>query len=496
MRGRVPQQGARRIEVDEQREEIRKRSRERATSNLVAGNLAYVIYTSGSTGTPKGVAIQHSSVAVFLHWAKSFFTDEEIARVLASTSICFDISVIELFFPLAFGGKIVMMENALQLSQTRDDYGITFLNSVSSILRELLEMDAIPESVRTVGFAGEAVPRDLAIKICKLPFIKRACDLYGPTEDTIYSAVSELNQYENVTIGRPIWDTRAYILGKHLELCPAGILGELMLTGEGLARGYFGRGDLTAEKFIPNPYNHAAGERMYRTGDVAKWLEDGRIEYLGRRDEQVKIRGHRIEIAEIEWALGQRPSIRQAAVAVKQDPAGGKMLVAYVVSDEPVNSIQLKESLRRTLPDYMVPAFIVRLQQMPFTANGKLNRKNLPDVEVEADKPHYQAPSNDLERELIRIWEEILKRQDIGTTENFFELGGHSLLATQVTSKLRKQMGLDVPLQAMFKGPTVRELAQVVEQMKNNGAGSSMPAIRKMARGRVTTAERPRSREE
>jgi fengycin family lipopeptide synthetase D len=235
---------------------------------------------------------------------------------------------------------------------------------------------------------------------------------------------------------------------------------------------------------------------MYRTGDVAKWLEDGRIEYLGRRDEQVKIRGHRIEIAEIEWALGQRPSIRQAAVAVKQDPSGGKMLVAYVVSDEPVNSIQIKESLRRTLPDYMVPAFIVRLQQMPFTANGKLNRKNLPDVEVEADKPHYQAPSNDLERELIRIWEEILKRQDIGTTENFFELGGHSLLATQVTSKLRKQMGLDVPLQAMFKGPTVRELAQVVEQMKNNGAGSSMPAIRKMARGRVTTAERPRSIEE
>ena len=489
MRKILAGRGVRQIEVDAHREQIGARSKYNPSRTAGAGNLAYVIYTSGSTGNPKGVAIGHSSLATFLFWARSFFSDDELGTVLASTSICFDISVIEIFFPIAFGGTSVLVENALQLAQDNGENKITFLNTVSSVLRELLELAAVPESVRTVGFAGEAVPRDLKNKVCELPFVKRVCDLYGPTEDTVYSTVSELSMDEDITIGRPIWHTRAYIRGDQLELCPVAVIGELMLSGEGLARGYVGRGDLTAEKFIPDPDSKTGGERMYRTGDAARWREDGKIEYLGRRDEQVKIRGHRIELAEIEAALGQHPSVRQAAVAVKQDLSAGLTLVAYVVADDEVSTNQLKDSLRQKLPEYMLPTLIVRLERMPLTPNAKLDRKNLPEAELEADTRQYQAPGSELERALAHIWGQVLKRGAIGVTENFFELGGHSLLATQVLSRLRKQMGLDVPLQALFKGPTVRELARVVEQIKRNGAESSMPAMRPIARRIIPARE-------
>ena len=491
MREILPGGSAKQIEIDTLRDQISSGSIENPARKAVTENLAYVIYTSGSTGNPKGVAIRHSSLAVFLLWARSFFSDEELAAVLASTSICFDISVIEIFFPIAFGGKLVLVENALQLAQAHNDEGITFLNTVSSILRELLELDAVPETVQTVGFAGEAVPEDLKNMVCELPFVRRACDLYGPTEDTVYASVCELTRDEDITIGRPIWRARASIRGKHLELCPVSVIGELMLSGEGLARGYVGRGDLTAEKFIPDPDSQVGGERMYRTGDTARWRDDGKIEYLGRRDEQLKIRGHRIELAEIEGALRQHPSVRQAAVAAKQDLSAGLRLVAYVVADEQLNTNELKNFLKQTLPEYMLPAVIMKLERMPLTANGKLDRKNLPEVGLEADARQYQAPGNELERELVRIWGQVLKRGTIGVTENFFELGGHSLLATQVLSKLRKQMGLDVPLQALFKGPTIRELALVVEHMKNSGDESSLPAIVRMPRRTARATSEP-----
>ncbi|HKQ09534.1 MAG TPA: non-ribosomal peptide synthetase, partial [Blastocatellia bacterium] len=474
-------EGARAIDLNAECESISGGSGDNPARQAVAENLAYTIYTSGSTGTPKGVAIRHASLTVFLLWARSFFSDEELARVLASTSICFDISVIEIFFPLAFGGKVIVVENALDLSQGQDVHGVTYLNVVSSAARELLELDAVPASVRTVGFAGEAVPSDLATKICELPFIKRVCDLYGPTEDTVYSTVSELHEDGDITIGRPIWQTRAYILGKDFELCPVGVLGELMLAGDGQARGYVGRGDLTAGKFIPNPYGVAAGERMYRTGDIAKWRDDGKIEYLGRGDDQIKLRGYLIELAEVEGALRQWPGIRQAAVVLKQDASAGKHLVAYVTADEPIDASQIRSHLRQTLPEYMVPALIVQLPQMPLTANGKLDRKSLPDVEIESGQ-QYQAPGNETERELVRIWEEVLKRERIGVVDDFFDLGGHSLLATQVISKLRKRMGFDVPLQELFKASTVKEFARIVDNIRHNGGGASMPAMRRMAR--------------
>src|SRR2546427_15370 len=297
-------------------------------------NLAYVIYTSGSAGKPKGVAIEHFSAATFLLWAHSVFTKEELTGVLASTSICFDLSVFELFAPLTCGGKIILAENALALPGLSAASEVTLINTVPSAMAELVRLNGIPPSVRTVNLAGEALSTSLVQQIYETTSAKRVYDLYGPSEDTTYSTYALRTPHGPKTIGRPISNARVYVLDGHMNPVPIGIPGQLYIGGDGLARGYFNRPDLTAEKFIPDPFSGSPGARLYNTGDLARYLPDGNIEFIGRVDNQVKLRGFRIELGEIESVLVQHPEVQAAAAIVREDTPGAKRLVAYIVPEK------------------------------------------------------------------------------------------------------------------------------------------------------------------
>ena len=298
-------------------------------SDVRPDHLAYVLFTSGSTGRPKGVALEHRSVTTFVHWAREVFTAEQLSGVLLSTSVCFDLSVFEIFVTLSAGGKVIVAENALYLPGLPEREEVTLINTVPSAMAELVRMGGLPASVETVNLAGEALADSLVEDIYASTGVKQVYNLYGPTEDTTYSTYTLVSRGEPVTIGRPIANTQAYILDQGLQLVPIGVQGELYLAGEGLARGYYGRDDLTEERFIANPYR--AGGRMYRTGDVCKWRADGNIQYLGRADFQVKLRGFRIELGEIEAVLDRHPSVRQSVVTIREDEPGLQRIVSYIV---------------------------------------------------------------------------------------------------------------------------------------------------------------------
>ena len=273
-----------------------------------------MLFTSGSTGRPKGVAIEHRNVAAFVYWAQQVFTLRELAGVLLSTSICFDLSVFETFVPLSVGGKVIVVENALFLPSLAFRDEVTLINTVPSAIAELLRMGGVPESVATVNLAGEALPDALVEEIYATTKAERVYNLYGPTEDTTYSTFTLVRRGSTVTIGKPVANSQAYILDKEGKPVPIGVPGELFLAGEGLARGYYGRSDLTSERFIANPYSDGSNSRMYRTGDLARYLPDGNIDYLGRVDHQVKLRGFRIELGEIETVLLQHPDLARVVV--------------------------------------------------------------------------------------------------------------------------------------------------------------------------------------
>jgi len=301
---------------------------------VTPANLAYVIYTSGSTGKPKGVAIEHHSTVVMLAWAKEVFTPAQIAGVLASTSICFDLSVFEFFVPWSWGGKVILVENALHIPTLQTDSEVTLINTVPSAMNELVKTNNIPASVRVVNLAGEPLQKTLVQQIYQQETIQQVFNLYGPSEDTTYStfALIEKDAEESPSIGRPIANTQVYVLDRNEQPVPIGIYGELYLGGEGLARGYFNRPELTANKFIPNPFSHHLKDRLYKTGDLVRYRSDGNLEFLGRIDNQVKIRGFRIELGEIEAVLNQDSTVREAVVIAREDEPGDKRLVAYIVS--------------------------------------------------------------------------------------------------------------------------------------------------------------------
>ncbi|HEX2091721.1 MAG TPA: amino acid adenylation domain-containing protein, partial [Longimicrobiaceae bacterium] len=343
-------------------------------------NLSHVIFTSGSTGRPKGVMVRHGSVSVLLHWLRETVTDEERGRMLFSTSVSFDVSVAEIFGALCWGGTLVLVENALDLPRVAQ-HGVRLVTTVPSAAAELLRSGAIPQSVRAFNLAGEALPASLARDLYGLGHVEVVRNLYGPTEDTTYSTYSRVEPgTEQVRIGRPLAGTRAYVLDRHLQAVPAGVVGELYLAGEGLARGYVARPELTAERFLPDPLGGGGGERMYRTGDRARWTVDGELEYLGRIDHQVKVRGFRIELGEIEVALREQPGVRDAVVVVWEGAGGDRLLAGYVVPERgaEVGTAELRARLRATLPEYMVPASFTLLEGLPVTASGKVDRRGLP----------------------------------------------------------------------------------------------------------------------
>jgi acyl carrier protein len=341
--------------------------------------------------------------------------------------------------------------------------------------------------VRTINLAGEPLTSALADAIYAKTLVERVYDLYGPSEDTTYSTYALRSLGGPATIGRPIANTRTYILDRSLSPVPIGVPGELYIGGAGLARGYLNRPELTAEKFVPDPFSQMEGERLYRTGDLCRYLPDGNIEFLGRLDHQVKIRGFRIELGEIESVLLDHSSVREAVVVAREDGSDQKRLVAYVAGDEGAIDIPvLREHLRSKLPEYMVPSAFMVLESLPLSSNGKIDRKALPAPDassiIGSQSGEYSAPRTPVEEALCEIWREVLHREQVGIHDNFFELGGHSLLATQVISRIRKTFDVELPLRALFEHPTVAALAMQLQLLSRAGAAKRLPPINRAER--------------
>ena len=416
---------------------ISRERRENLKNQATAASLAYMIYTSGSTGLPKGVMIEHGNAVEFLSWVHSVFMQADLAGVIASTAICFDLSIFELFAPLTSGGRVILLENALTLSDLDPALEPTLINTVPSVMVELLRLGGFPASIRTVNLAGEPLRTSLVQEIYERSSARQVYDLYGPSEATTYSTYTYRPADGHQTIGRPIGNTQIYILDPHLNPVPIGVVGELHIGGDGLARGYLNRPELTAEKFIGNPFSNDSAARLYKTGDRGRYLPDGNIEFLGRMDNQVKIRGYRIELGEIETVLGQHPAIREAAVLARDDtpedsavsPETDKRLVAYVVTRQDTSTNELRSFLKQKLPEFMVPSAFVCLDSLPLTASGKVDRKALPapDQSRSESGQSYTAPRTPVEELLAGIWGEVLKVDKVGIHDNFFELGGRTL---------------------------------------------------------------------
>jgi amino acid adenylation domain-containing protein len=440
-------------------------------------NLAYVIYTSGSTGKPKGVAIEHHSTVTLLFWSKTIFTPEQLAGVLASTSLSFDLSVFELFVPLSWGGKVILVENALSLPALSDEVGVTLINTVPSAISELVKINCLPTSVQVVNLAGEQLSHQLVQKIYQIDTIRQVFNLYGPSEDTTYSTFALIRSNDSPTIGCPIANTKIFILDKYLQPTPMSVPGELHIGGAGLARCYLNCPELTAEKFIPNFLSDDKNARIYKTGDLARYLPDGNIEYLGRIDNQVKIRGFRIELGEIETVLSQHPAVRENVVIVLEEFPNNKRLIAYLVPnpEQVFDNLELRRFLKQKLPDYMIPSAFVTLEALPLTQNGKLDRRTLSQWSVnrEVSEKNFVAPRTPEEELLAGIWASVLGVQQVGVHDNFFELGGHSLLATQVMSRLRDTFAVELPLRLLFESPTIAELSNQIEAFRGEQSGDT-----------------------
>nr|WP_232911560.1 syringopeptin non-ribosomal peptide synthetase SypB [Pseudomonas syringae] len=436
---------------------------------LTSAHLAYLIYTSGSTGMPKGVMIEHRNTVNFLTWAHVAFEGSALEKTLFSTSLNFDLAVYECFAPLTSGGSINVVKNVLELQHGNHDIGL--INTVPSALKALLEINGLPGSVHTVNVAGEALKRNLVESLFEKTGVQRLCNLYGPSETTTYSSWVAMDREDGFAphIGRPVGNTRFYLLDEQQQLVPRGMPGEIYIGGAGVARGYLNRDDLTAERFLKDPFSLSPDARMYRTGDLGRYLPDGNIEYLGRNDDQVKIRGFRIELGEIETSLNKHPQVQEAVVVAREDVPGETRLVAYFTPSDPTvlpESSDLRTYLQGLLPDYMLPAAYMPLDAWPLTPNGKLDRKALPAPDSSAFTSRaYEAPVGDVEIRLAALWAELLNVEKVGRHDHFFELGGHSLLAVSLIERMR-QADLEADVQVLFGHPTLIQVAASVGKVK------------------------------
>ncbi|MDQ2870861.1 MAG: amino acid adenylation domain-containing protein [Acidobacteriota bacterium] len=480
------------VRVDADRVDIEREAAENPGPRASPESLAYVIYTSGSTGVPKGVAIEHHSTVALLCWAREAYSSHELGGVLASTSICFDLSVFELFAPLSAGGTVILAENALHLPDLPAAGEVRLVNTVPSAIAQLVGIGALPDSVSTVNLAGEPLSTSLVREILRSGRVGRVFDLYGPSEDTTYSTWGLRSPEGPATIGRPLPNKRAYILDSRLEPVPVGVPGDLFVAGAGVARGYLNRPEMTAERFLADPFR--PGARMYRTGDRARFLEDGQIQFLGRLDNQVKIRGYRIELGEIEQALSGHPAVNTAVVVARSDDGADKRLVAYVQASgsAPADALELREFLRRSLPAYMLPSQFVSVESFPLTPNGKIDRAALPEPgRIAAAADRFVAPGSPVERALAEMWEEVLRVERVSLGDDFFELGGHSLLATSLVSRIRQHFDMELPLRALFENPTIASLAVEIERERSANLSGTSRAIAPIGRSarRVKSSE-------
>ncbi|WP_313917195.1 non-ribosomal peptide synthetase [Tahibacter sp.] len=447
-----------------------------------ADALAYIIYTSGSTGRPKGVCIEHRQAAALIGWAQSVYDADALSGVLAATSICFDLSVFELFVPLCSGGRIVLVENPLDFEGIANAPELRLINTVPSAVKALLEENAIPSSVRIVNLAGEPLPEALVKEIYLRTPAEAVYNLYGPSEDTTYSTVALIGRDKPgaPSIGKAVSNGQVYVLDRFLEPAPVGVVGEVYCGGAGVTRGYWNRPDLTAERFIADPFLDVPGARLYRTGDLARWTEEGELEFLGRADFQVKVRGLRIELGEIQARLLDMDLLEEAVVTVRDDGRGDKQLLAYVVPfDATMPQSELfsacRSHLAEQLPDYMIPSVFVALKALPLTPNGKIDRAALPPP-PENPAPDYVAPESDLDVRLARLWQDVLQLPTaVSMKANFFDLGGHSILAMRLLGRVRQELDIVVHPKNLFSGATLEDFSRLVAQ----GGERAPPPLRR-----------------
>ncbi|MBE9162160.1 non-ribosomal peptide synthetase [Tychonema sp. LEGE 06208] len=483
-----------------------------------SSNLAYVIYTSGSTGQPKGVQISHASAVNFLSSMRQQLAIADRDVWLAVTSLSFDIAALELFLPITTGSRVVVASrevtsNGEKLLETLTNSGTTIMQATPASWKMLLAAGWPGNNQLKILCGGEALPRQLANQL----LLRGAAvwNLYGPTETTIWSTLYQVDRKdESVSIGRPIANTQIFILDRYLMPVPVGVFGELHIGGAGLSRGYLNRPELTAEKFISNPFtkneiyasfilnssSFILSERLYKTGDLARYLPDGNIEFMGRSDHQVKVRGFRIELGEIEAVLSQYPAVREAIALVREDNPGDKRLVAYIVVNSalrggqgdtaPTNSEfinHLRVFLKQKLPQYMIPSAFVLLEAMPLTPNGKIDRRSLraPDTNTAEFESNFTDPRTPEEQLIAEIWAEVLGLERVGIHDNFFELGGHSLLATQAIARLREAFQVEVPLRSLFESPTVATVTESLLQYRAEQTLKAPPIDRASREGEL-----------
>ena len=438
------------------------------------GDPAYVIYTSGSTGTPKGVVVPHRAVVNFLGsmaWAPGLTADDVLVAV---TTLSFDIAVLELHLPLMLGATVVITSrddtrDGAALAALLERHCATVMQATPATWRLLLAAGWRGSAPFKALVGGETLPADLADQL--LARGVQLWNMYGPTETTVWSTCARITgSSAGITIGRPIANTLVRVLGPRNELCPVGVPGELCIGGAGVALGYWNRPELTAERFVPDPYRHSPWAVLYRTGDRARWRADGTLEHLGRLDYQVKLRGFRIEPGEIESVIARHKGVREVAVVAREDAPGDPRLVAYLASENPPAGLadELRALLRATVPEYMIPAHIVTLQALPRTDNGKLDRKALPAPEAaeNAERDAGIAPRTPTEQMVLGVFRDALKRSDFGVSGNFFDLGGHSLAAARMMLRLRAASGRDLPSRLLFERQTVSALAEAIDALE------------------------------
>ncbi|OBZ12711.1 non-ribosomal peptide synthetase [Bacillus sp. FJAT-26390] len=435
-------------------------------------DLAYIIYTSGTTGKPKGVMIEHRSIANTLLWRKAAYLFSPEDRTLVFLSFAFDAFVSTFFTPLLAGSSVLLAKaveakDPSALKRLIATNRITHFSAVPAMFLAILDVIDREEamSLKAVTLGGEKVTEDVVNRARSINRNLELINEYGPTENSVITTcLRHVEDGRRITIGTPIANTQVWILGSDRQLQPVGAAGELCISGEGIARGYLNQPELMEQHFVPNPFAEGAG-LLYLTGDLARWSEDGQIEFVERIDHQVKIRGYRIELGEIEAVLRKQPAIKDAAVLAVQDGAGSKQLCAYVTVEEGAEwgEASLRKALGTELPSYMNPAYVMRLERLPYTPNGKLDRKALPLPEASLGGRAYTAPETLLEAQLQPIWEQILQVEKIGVTEDFFQLGGHSLKAMLLAARVQKELQTDIPLKALFEHPTIRGIACFIE---------------------------------
>ncbi|MEM7580133.1 MAG: amino acid adenylation domain-containing protein, partial [Cyanobacteria bacterium P01_A01_bin.80] len=487
--------GLKTVCLDSEWELIDQQSWENPTSDVTAENLAYVIYTSGSTGTPKGVAVPHRAVnrlvcnTNYLRLEASDADGDQL-RIAQASNISFDAATFEVWGCLLHGSRLVAIPQDVLLSSPQNfatyirqqEIDVLFLttalfNQIASVVPQTFK------DLQHLLIGGEAIDPKSVKTVLRNGAPKRLLHVYGPTESTTFSCWYLMEDVEegakNIPIGRPISNTQIYILNSQLQPVSIGIPGELYIGGDGLARGYLNRRELTEERFIPNPFDGEGGSRLYKTGDKARYLPDGNIEFLGRVDNQVKIRGFRIELGEIETLLSQHPDVSQAVVIVREDIPGDKRLVAYIVPHQKLSadSKALKGFLEEKLPHYMVPTAFIILESLPLTPNGKVDRRNLPECgSMRPDlEESFVAPRNSIEEKLASIWSQLLGVDIIGVNDNLFHLGGHSLIVTKILSRIREIFSMELSFSQIFENPTIWSLAQIISECNTEGNKEQQP---------------------